>query len=236
MARHALAAQWRELVALERPLVVRINAEDSTAWADDLAVIGELDGLAGVMVPKAERPEALSRLHASGGAVPVLPLIETAAGFHAIRALAAATGVLRLAVGHIDFMMDVGMTCDDEQSELVPLRFAVAMATREARLASAIDSVTVQTTDGWRLRQDVLRARRFGFGAKLCIHPSQVAVVHEALAPTEAEVEWARRVVAADDEAAGVAVQLDGRMVDRPVVLQARHTLARAALEVRWQS
>jgi citrate lyase subunit beta/citryl-CoA lyase len=56
-----------------------------------------------------------------------------------------------------------------------------------------------------------------------------VAVVHEALAPTESELDWARRVIAADEAAAGAAVQLDGRMVDLPIVLQARRTLARAA-------
>lgn len=235
-ARGTIAAHWRELTTLDVPLVVRINAEDSAAWADDLAAIGKLDGLAAVMVPKADLPETLSRLHAALGGLPVLPLVETAAGFHAVRALASAPGVLRLAVGHIDFMADVGMASDDEESELAPLRFAVTMATREARLASAIDGVTVQTSDELRLRKDTLRARRFGFGAKLCIHPRQVAVVHEALAPTETELEWARRVIAADEAASGAAVQLDGRMVDLPVVLQARRVLARAAVAGRPSS
>jgi citrate lyase subunit beta/citryl-CoA lyase len=182
------------------------------------------------MVPKAESPETLGNLHVRLGGVPVLPLIETAAGFYAVRAVAATPGVLRLAVGHIDFMADVGMVCDAQEFELVPLRFAVAAATRWGQLASAIDGVTVQTTDEQRLRDDTLRARRFGFGAKLCIHPRQVAVVHEALAPTEAELDWARRVIAVDEASGGAAVQLDGRMVDLPVVLQARRTLARAAV------
>lgn len=228
-ARQALMANWRELMTLDVPLIVRINAENSAAWADDVAAIGKLEGLAAVMVPKAESPETLSRLHTTLGGLPVLPLIETAAGFHAVRALAAAAGVLRLTVGHIDFMADVGMTCDDDESELAPLRFAVAMATREARLASAVDGVTVQTTDEPRLRKDTLRACRFGFGAKLCIHPCQITGVHEALAPTASELDWARRVIAIDKAAAGAAVQLDGRMVDLPVVLQARRTLARTA-------
>jgi citrate lyase subunit beta/citryl-CoA lyase len=87
----------------------------------------------------------------------------------------------------------------------------------------------VQTGDERRLRDDTMRALRFGFGGKLCIHPKQVPVVHEALAPSEAELDWARRVLAADAASGGAAVQLDGRMVDLPVVLQARRTLARAA-------
>jgi len=228
-ARLAIAAQWPDLRALGVPLIVRINAEGSAARTAELAAVDALEGLAAVMVPKAESPETLSRLHARLGGVSMLPLIETAAGFHAVRALAAAAGVLRLVVGHVDFMADVGMDCDAEQANLITLRFAVAMATREARLAPAIDGVTIQTNDELQLRQDTLRARRFGFRGKLCIHPSQVPVVHETFAPTDAELDWARRVIAADAASAGAAVQLDGRMVDLPVVLQARRTLARAA-------
>jgi len=229
-ARQAILEHWPGIMGLGVPLVVRINAEDSAMWSDDLAAIGKLKGLAAVMVPKAESPETLSSVNSLLGRVPVVPLVETTAGFYAVRALAAAPGVLRLAVGHIDFMADVGMSCDEQESELVPLRFAVAMATRWGQLASAIDGVTVQTTDEQRLRDDTLRARRVGFGAKLCIHPRQVAVVHETLAPTELELDWARRVIAADEASGGAAVQLDGRMVDLPVVLQARRTLARAAV------
>jgi citrate lyase subunit beta/citryl-CoA lyase len=229
-ARQAIVAHWQDLRALNVPLVVRINAEDSTAWSDDLIAVGQLRGLAAVMVPKADSPDTLRHLHALLGGIALMPLVETAAGLDAVKALAATPGVLRLAVGHIDFMADVGMICDEQESELVPLRFAVALATRSAQLASAIDGVTVQTTDERRLRDDTLRALRFGFGAKLCIHPRQVAVVHEALAPTAQELDWARRVIAADEAAGGAAVQLDGRMVDLPVVLQARRTLARAAV------
>ncbi len=80
------------------------------------------------------------------------------------------------------------------------------------------------------------RPERFGFGVKLCIHPRQVAGVHEALAPTVSELDWARRVIVADEAAAGAAVQLDGRMVGLPVVLQARRALAQAAIKGRPKS
>ena len=74
---------------------------------------------------------------------------------------------------------------------------------------------------------DLAEARRFGFGAKLCIHPAQVAPIHTALAPDAEALAWAHRVLAADQTAPGAA-RLDGRMIDRPVVLQAARTLARA--------
>ena len=73
----------------------------------------------------------------------------------------------------------------------------------------------------------VLRARAFGFGGKLCIHPRQVAAVNAGFAPSPDEVDFARRVVARAAQEAVFA--LDGRMVDAPVILQARQTLARAA-------
>jgi citrate lyase subunit beta/citryl-CoA lyase len=102
------------------------------------------------------------------------------------------------------------------------------MATRLQRLAPAIDGVTVSIADAERLRADTLRALRFGFGGKLCIHPRQVGLVHAAMMPSAEDVQWAERVIVADAESAGAAVRLDGRMIDLPVVLQARRTLARA--------
>ena len=227
-ARGAIAQQWPQLLALQVPLVVRINAADGPAWPQDLALLRGLPRLAAVMVPKAESADALRQAHESLAGAAVLPLIESAAGYDALPRVAAAPGVLRLVLGHIDFMADTGLQCSEDERELAPLRFAIALATRRQRLAPAVDGVTVAIDDAQRLREDTRRALRFGFGAKLCIHPRQVAGVHEALMPSAAELDWARRVIAADVAAGGAAVQLDGRMVDAPVVLQARRTLARA--------
>jgi citrate lyase subunit beta/citryl-CoA lyase len=65
-----------------------------------------------------------------------------------------------------------------------------------------------------------------GFGGKLCIHPKQVSIVQAAFMPNEEELQWALRVVAADQASHGGAVKLDGKMIDRPVVLLAKRTLA----------
>ena len=227
-ARDAIGQQWAQLLALQVPLVVRINAADSAAWPADLAALARLPQLAAVMVPKAESAETLRQAHHALAGVALLPLIESAAGYDALAPIAAAPGVLRLVLGHIDFMADTGLQCSDDERELAPLRFAIAMATRRQRLAPAIDGVTVAIDDAQRLREDTQRALRFGFGAKLCIHPRQVAELHAALSPSAEQLDWARRVLAADAASGGAAVQLDGRMVDAPVVLQARRTIARA--------
>ena len=226
-AREAVAAAWPGLRALAVPLVVRINVPSQPTGQEDLRWLARLDGPAGVMVPKAESASDLAAVRAALPATPMLPLIESAAGYANLGAIASVQGVLRLVVGHIDFMADTGLQCSEDELELLPLRFAVTMATRTGQLAPAVDGVTVAITDDERLRQDTRRALRFGFGGKLCIHPRQVAVVHEVLAPSADEVAWARRVVAADAASGGAAVQIDGRMVDLPVVLQARRLLAR---------
>lgn len=230
-ARSAVAAAWATLQGGGVPVVLRINPPGTPAGAEDLAwlpSLAALGGLPALMVPKAETAADLAAVRQAAPTAVLLPLIESAAGWAGLAGLAAHAGVLRLVLGHIDFQADTGLRCSDDEREIDPLRFAIAMHTRLQRLAPAVDGVTTAFDDEARLRSDTMRALRFGFGAKLCIHPRQIAVVHQALAPTEAELAWARRVVAADEAAQGAAVQLDGRMVDLPVVLQARRLLAQA--------
>ena len=228
-AREAIRREWAGLAQSATPLVVRVNAASTGLLADDLAALERLSPRPGVMLPKAESFVDVERVTRSLPGAAVIPLIETAAGLAALDEVARAPGVVRLAIGHLDFMADTGMSWSEGEPELAPLRFAVSIATRLAGLAPAVDGVTVQTDDAPRLRADTLRAKRFGFGGKLCIHPRQVGVVHEAFAPAAEEVAWAKRVVEADAASGGSAVKVDGKMVDAPVVATARRILARAA-------
>jgi citrate lyase subunit beta/citryl-CoA lyase len=228
-ARAAVREAWPRLAARGIPIVVRVNAAASGFLEDDLAALKHLSPVAAVMLPKAETAAHVAAVRAALPQPAVVPLVETAAALRGLDAVAAAPGVVRLAIGHLDFMADTGMGWSEGEPELAPLRFAVSVATRIAGLAPAVDGVTVQTDDEPRLRADTLRAKRFGFGGKLCIHPRQVPGVHAAFAPAEEEVAWARRVVEADAASAGRAVKVDGKMVDAPVVTTARHILARAA-------
>src|SRR5688500_6698040 len=107
-------------------------------------------------------------------------------------------------------------------------RAGVALASRCAEKASPIAGVTPAIDDIDALKLDLDFARAFRLTAELCIHPRQVAAVREALAPTAAEQDWARRVLTAAEAGTG-AVQVDGRMVDRPVLLKARSILDRAS-------
>lgn len=229
-ARHQLANAFGQLAASERArLVVRTNASATPWHEDDLDLVHSLvaQGLGGVMLAKADSVLALQRVaHRVGPACALLPLIESLAGLDAVDALATAPQVLRLAFGNLDFQSDVGLACGPDETELVSVRLALVLATRRASLAAAIDGVTPATRGSAQLELDAARSRRGGFGAKLCIHPAQVASVNAGFAPSAAELEWARRVLAACEAASGGVLSLDGRMVDAPVLRLAQRTLA----------
>ena len=224
-ARSALLSAWADFDADQRArLLVRVNPAGTTWHEADLAAVASLSGLGALMLPKAENPQQLEHAFTACG-VPVLPLIESAEGVGQMDAIARASGVLRLGLGHIDLQADLRIICGPDEAEIAPIRLAMVVASRRAHLPAPVDGVTTATTDPDVLARDAQRSRRFGFGAKLCIHPAQVAGVHQALAPTEAECDWACRVLAAEVAAGGGAFSVDGKMVDPPVLLLARQIL-----------
>ena len=224
-ARDSLAA-WLE-GADAAPVFVRINAPHTPWFADDLRVCA-MSAVQGVVVPKAEDTESLARAAAAVPGKTLLPLIETAIGFDAVRRLAAAAGVQRLLFGSIDFQADLGIEGDDDA--LLFFRSQLVLASRLAGLDAPVDGVTTSFEDDEAVARDTARARRLGFGGKLCIHPKQVGVVNRGFTPSEAEIDWAHCVLAAAAASGGAAVALDGKMVDAPVLLRARMLLGRAGL------
>lgn len=214
-AARAAIGQW---LAPDKRVIVRINADTSEWFRDDLAVV-RAAGIAGIVLPKAQAIDpALQALCAESGKF-LLPLIETAQGFENAYALASAPGVQRLLFGTLDFQMDLGI--DGEGDELAYFRSELVLVSRLAGIQPPVDGPSTALDDPAQVSGDTQRARRMGFGGKLCIHPKQVAAVNAAFAPSVAELAWARRVQAAAAASGGAAVALDGRMVDRPVILKA---------------
>ena len=224
-ARDALAS-W--LARTPAPVLVRVNAEETAWFAEDLALCGHA-AVAGVVVPKAERRADLAHASAIAAGKRLYPLVETAAGFDAMRTLAGAPGVERLVFGSIDFQVDLGI--DGEGDELLYFRSQLVLVSRLAGIRAPVDGVSTAIDDAAALRADAERARRLGFGAKLCIHPKQVDVVNRAFLPSDAERDWARRVLDAAARAGGAAVAVDGKMVDKPVMLRAQAILDEAGDE-----
>lgn len=215
-------------------ILVRINPQGTPWYEADMALIASLGqfGVAGVVIPKAQSAESVAHVaHACPG-LGLLPLLETAEGFHCIDAVANGPQVVRLGLGHIDLQADLGMCCGVDEQELAPARWEIVSASRRFGLAPPVDGITTSVSDLPLLQAATERSRRFGFGAKLCIHPSQVATVHTALTPTATELDWAQRVVLAMEKSGGGVVSIDGKMVDPPVLSLAQKILLRAKLAV----
>jgi citrate lyase subunit beta/citryl-CoA lyase len=219
-ARAAVAA-W---LSDDKNVLLRINSADTEWFSDDLA-LSFRPGVAGIILPKAERVEDIERIVALGARA-ILPLIETAQGFAQAQALSGAKGVQRLMFGSIDFQLDLGI--DGEGEELLFFRSQLVLQSRVAGIQPPVDGVTVAIDDADQLRADTLRARRLGFGGKLCIHPKQVAGVNAHFSPSEQDIAWAQRVLQAAAAANGAAVALDGKMVDLPVIRKAREIASEA--------
>lgn len=223
-ARNAIATWCASKIDISARIVVRINDETSEWFDADLALL-RTAGILGAMLPKAELVSQIARVTAVlAPAGYVIPIIESARGLLNVEAIAAAGGVHRLAFGTLDYALDLDLS-GDVRGLIYPAS-RIALASKAAGLASPIAGVTADLSNEHALLADLALARACGFGAKLCIHPKQVAALHRALAPTADEVAWARRVIAAAQAGPG-AVQVDGKMVDRPVLLKARAILER---------
>jgi citrate lyase subunit beta/citryl-CoA lyase len=230
-ARARLAQFLSELAPTQQAcMMVRVNAI-GTPWHDaDIEMLGGWTGLGlAVMLPKSEDAGALRNMAGKLGALArIVALIESLAGLDAADALAQEPQVSRLAFGHLDFQLDLGIHASPGEPELAVARSILVAASRRAGLRAPIDGVTVETGNIEQLVIDAQRARAFGFGGKLCIHPGQVASVNRAFGSTQAEQKWAQRVLAEAAKRDGGVFSLDGRMVDLPVIRAAEAILANA--------
>jgi citrate lyase subunit beta/citryl-CoA lyase len=226
-ARAAIADWAAHASATDRQrIVVRINDAESSAFGDDLRLLAQAR-LSAVMLPKAESTEQLAAVRAVLPGARLLALIESARGVANVEAIATGTGVARLVFGTLDLALDLDLDIAEHSDGLSHAASRLALAARLAGLPSPVAGVTPQLDDEARLLADLAWSRRHGLHAKLCIHPRQVAPIHAALAPSPQALDWARRVLAAEAASPGAA-RLDGRMIDRPVVLLAQRTLQRA--------
>lgn len=202
-------------------VIVRVNPP-GTAWHEaDIDLMHRL-GAVGLMLPKAEDAAAVESVaRRLRGERHVIPLIETARGVHHAVEIAAAPGVTQLAFGPADYRNDIG--CGEGPEALLFARSKLVLAARLAGIAAPLDGPAFDFREPRQTAEEARHARSLGFGGKLCIHPAQVAWVKGAFRPSEAELAWARRVLAA--EGGGGAANFDGTMIDAPVVERARRIL-----------
>ncbi|HDY75361.1 MAG TPA: citrate lyase ACP [Candidatus Marinimicrobia bacterium] len=191
-----------------------------------------------ILVPKVECSEQLKAvdekinrvMKACGRKEPVfiMPIIESAKGvMHALEIAEASPNNVALTIGLEDYTADIGTIRTDEGRESFFARNTIINAARAAGL-QAIDTVSVDISDEEALRSSAREAKALGFDGKGCIHPRQIQSIHEEFAPTVDEIEKAKKIVLAFDDARkqglGV-VSLGSKMIDAPVVQKAGQTI-----------
>jgi citrate lyase subunit beta/citryl-CoA lyase len=243
--------------ALARPRrgrgYVRVNAPSTTFCYGDLAATIH-KGVDGVVLPKVE---SAADLHAidwliaalerergiAEGSIDLVPQIETAAGVQrvdrvlqarSLRPYAGPWRVKRVAFGAADYALELALAPTLEEAELADARARIVLASRAAGLENPIDSPWFHFKEPEAFARALERSRRGGFQGRLCVHPDQVGPVNAAYLPSDEELARAERIVAAFREAearGAAAIQVEGQMIDYPVVHRARAVieLVRAA-------
>lgn len=223
--------------------VVRINGRDTPFFERDLGEIIPARPDA-VRIPKIDSPDdigaadgIITRLEEENGmergSVRIHAMLETARAIVNASAIASSSPrILGLTIGGQDLAADLGIKITREGLEMLYARSAVVLAAKAAGLL-AFDTVYTDIDDLDGLREQAAMSVALGFSGKAAIHPSQIAVIHEAFRPDEKDVRKAERIVRgareAEERGLGV-VAVDGRMVDAPVVAQAQRTLELARL------
>ena len=204
---------------IEIPLLIRTNAFESEWFAIDLDHIAQRRPSM-VMLPKAESADHVELIRQKlGHKIPVLPIVESAAGLASLGEMLCHPSVFQVAFGHLDFALDIGASSDWEC-----LHYARGKMVLESRLASKaapLDGVSVRFDDMDVVAQESSLAKAMGFGGKLLIHPKQIEPAKAVFLPSVEDYEWARRVMAAVADNVS-AVQLDGSMIDAPVIKRAQ--------------
>jgi citrate lyase beta subunit len=220
-------------------IAVRVNSSATPGFAEDIAAVVAA-GASAIVLPKAESARQVEQVVARVAAAErdrhasptrLLLLVETPLGIARALELGSAPRVDALCFGHADFSAQMGLAEADASRGVVHhARCSLAIAARACGVAP-IDCVALGVKDEVACREDAELGLRLGFDGKLCIHPRQVEIVNQVYTPSPAEVEEARRIVAAADAAAAEGrgvLALDGKMIDAPVVAAKRRVLERA--------
>ncbi len=237
-ARHIVASFLSKLAAHPPLVVPRVNALD-TGWADDdlQAVVGP--HVYGISIGKTRTPgdiaEVSSRLdrleQRAGlevGTLKLIPWIETAeAIMRCFEILTASARIVGAGFGAEDYTNDMAIERLDDESQLHYARSAFCTAARAAGVL-ALDTPWFRFRDTVGLRDNSIAAKHLGFKGRFAIHPAQIETINACFAPSAEEIDQARRVVAAYEEAESRgrgSTSLDGRVIDVPVVKRARALL-----------
>jgi citrate lyase subunit beta/citryl-CoA lyase len=225
--------------ASRKNLFVRVNGVDTPFFDEDIEKVTEAS-VYGVVVPKAEKPEALQKVDRKladlerkksipEGQIRLVLMIETALGLSRVREIGASTPrILGIAFGAGDLTLDLGAKLSRTGEELLFARSSLVLSCRLAGVTPIDAPYIIDVKDAEGLKAEALRSRQLGFRGKFCIHPSQVESVNEIFSPTQEEIDRAKKIVDAFEQAKekGIgAIALEGEFVDPPIYNKAKQLL-----------
>jgi (S)-citramalyl-CoA lyase len=217
-------AQFAALAAMGPPnLGIRINGLRTVQGLADLVAIAAADPKPPfVMIPMVESAIEIEIVHAALPGVALLPLIETVKGLRQADAIAAAAGVGGVMLGGADFAGELGVAMS--WTALEAARAHIVMACAAAKVPSIdVPWLDLDNLDG--LADETARIKAMGFTARSVVHPKHIAVVHQAMRPTAAEIAEAHEAEAAYAAAGQSAVRWNGKMLEAPVMARYRRIL-----------
>lgn len=231
-ARDLIASELQHAADFSATIFVRVNRFGSPFLDDDLRAAVRPQ-VYGVVLPKCNEASEVARVHeiivglerqngVPEGSTKLILMIETAKGVANARELARSSSrVIALTFGAEDYCADMGIVRTKTGDEITFARSLIALAAKAEGL-EAIDGVFTDYKDTAGLFEETQRIKQIGFTGKTLIHPQQIDVAHSALAPSEEEIAWAEEVVNTFQNAGGGIVVVRGKMIDEPVVTQAR--------------
>ena len=198
---------------------VRINKAGSEEFFKDIVLCQKMPNLAGVLLAKAEQVADIESVYQLIN-LPVIALIESAIGLYQIDSMAKAVGLAAFSYGFLDLCNDLRVQVDTPAADIIAnqIRYQLILTSKVHQLAAPIDTVYPDFNDEIGLSARVNLWSQMGMSGMLCIHPKQVAVVKQALQPTDEALSFAQRVVEEYERSGQAVFEIDGQMVDAPVI------------------
>jgi citrate lyase subunit beta / citryl-CoA lyase len=234
-ARDLIRAELEHADAFSATILIRVNGFGSPFLDDDLRAAVR-PHVYGIVLPKCNETSEVARVHETilglekrngmpGGGIKLFLMIETTKGLaHAHELARASSRVVALIFGAEDYCADMGIARTKIGGEIAFARSLITLAAKAEGL-EAIDGVFTDFNDDVGLFEETQRIKQMGFTGKTLIHPRQIDVVHRALAPSAEQISWAEEVINTFEKACGGVVVVRGKMIDEPVVVQAKRIL-----------
>lgn len=211
-----------------QPIWVRINKAGSEEFYKDIVLCQKMPNLAGVLLAKTEQAEDINNVHQLTN-LPVIALIESAMGLYQIDSMAKAVGLAAFSYGFLDLCNDLHVQVGTPAADIIAnqIRYQLILTSKVHQLSPPIDTIYPDFNNEVGLSYRVQLWSQMGMSGMLCIHPKQVAVVQQALQPTDDALLFAQRVIEEYERNGQAVFKIDGEMVDAPVIERSRQLLAK---------